>query len=71
MERKTSNINYDNEISNEDRYSIDKDDKKNNDDKDDDCNSNNNNMNLDNIVENVKTDTDFVNIVHLEQKKKR
>ena len=68
MERKTSDINCDNETSNEDRRSIDEDDGKSNDDKDDDCDSNSNNMNLDNTVENVKIDTNFVDTVHLEQK---
>ena len=64
MKRETFNINYDNEINNKDKYSIDKNDKKNNNDKDDDCNNNSNN--LDNTIENVKIDIDFINTIYLE-----
>ena len=68
MERETSDINCDNETSNEDRRSTDEDDGKSNGDKDGDRDSNSNNMDLDNTVEDVETDTDFVDIVHSEQK---
>lgn len=65
MEPETFDIDCDNETSNGDRRSTDEDDEKSNDNRD----SNSNNMDLDNVVADVETDTDFIDTTHSEQKK--